>query len=101
MYYVPFTSEGLNVGIGKDMSLMAFANDDEMFVAVINTKDEIKKDLSIVMPDNFSTLSVERTVFEITLSAEGVKDNLDPRTSTISLDLPAKSITFLNIRLKE
>ena len=53
------------------------------------------------MPDNFSTLSVERTVFEITLSAEGVKDNLDPRTSTISLDLPAKSITFLNIRLKE
>lgn len=101
MYYVPFTSEGLNMGIDKDMSLMAFTNDDEMFVAVINTMDEIKKDLSIVMPDNFSTSSVERTVFEITLPAEGMKDNLDSGTSTISLDLPAKSVTFLNIKLKE
>ena len=100
MNYIPYSTEGINAGIGEGISFMAFANDSELFLVIVNPQDKSQSKVSVSLPEEYSLGKAVRTVFEINLPPEGVKDELEYADNSYIMDFPAKSVVFLSVSLQ-
>lgn len=95
MYYVPCHTQDVHEGTYT----MAFTNGEELFVTIINKSDCLQSNVSISLPNAFEIGTVNRCVFEQTLSISGMENKIEGVDSSVTLDFPAKSITFLTFKL--
>jgi len=95
MYYVPFYTEDAK----KEVYAMAFTNGEELFVTIVNQYDGLQSNVSISLPNDYQVGTVKRCIFEKTFSILGEEDQIEGVNSSVTFNLPAKSITFLSFKL--
>lgn len=95
MYYVPVHIFNVN----SEAHAMAFVNDEELFLALINRSQDDLKEVLVLWEGVSSHEKVEQTMFEISLPIEGQKDQLGVTDNSLTVNLPSESITFLKIKL--
>lgn len=95
MYYVPVHM----YSVKPEVHVMAFVNDEELFLALINRGQDELEDLTVLWEGVSSHEKAEQTIFDISLPIEGQKGELDITDSSLTMGLPSESITFLKIQL--
>ena len=95
MYYVPAHI----YNVKPEVHVMAFVNDDELFLALINRSQDDLEGLSVLWEGAFSHEKAEQTQFDISLPIEGQKEELDITDNSLVISLSSESITFLKIQL--
>lgn len=95
MYYVPTHI----YSVKSEIQVMAFVNDKELFLSLINSSQEDLEDLSVLWEGASLHEKAERITFEVSLPIEGKKEELDVRDHSLTVGLPAESLTFLKIQL--
>lgn len=85
--------------VGPNVSAMAFVDDEELVFCLVNRNDSNLKDISVLWEGALMTGKVEQTVFEVSLPIDGQKSELDIKDNSLLINLLAKSITFLKIKL--
>lgn len=95
MFYVPVEISTAE----SEIYSMAFINDDELFLTIINKSLNGLNDVSLFMEGVLSGKEAEQTVFTISLPHEGARTELDIKNNELILNLFPKSITFLKIKL--
>ena len=95
MYYVPAHI----YNVKPEVHVMAFVNDDELFLALINRSQDDLEGLSVLWEGAFSHEKAEQTQFDISLPLEGQKEELDITDNSLVISLSSESITFLKIQL--
>ncbi|WP_291592295.1 DUF4971 domain-containing protein [Bacteroides sp.] len=95
MWYVPIQA----YGIKDDVYTMAFVNDEELFITIINKNENDLKDVSLLLDGASLEGKAEQILFDISLPIEGQSEKLTMANNSLTVNLPSKSIVFLSIKL--
>lgn len=94
MFYV----EPVNVGLGGKVFSMAFSNDKEIFLAVVNQSEVDYKNIVLHIDGCSNSLSADGLAFNISLPIEGAKADIFVSGSELETNIPSKSLVFFNIK---